>query len=118
MISSKAEQLTAQFYKWEILGRGWLLANEPIDLEPPFTPFFGHYITRQPIGDDGIRHTLVSNVIAAFQKKKPAETDEELPEVSYDLFPFTNIAELTALKLIISKEAKTSFEDTEQLLAM
>lgn len=118
MIPSKSEQLTSQFYAWEILGRGWLSAGEPVDLEPPFTPFFGHYIPRQPIIDDGIRHTLLSGIISAFQKKKPVIAIEEIPEVSYDLFPFKDDSPLVSLKLIIPKETETCFEDAEQLLTM
>jgi len=118
MISLMSEQLTAQFYEWEILGRGWLYANEPVDLEPPFTPFFGHYMSREPIIDDGLRHTLLSSIVSVFQKKKPVELVEQMPEVSYDLFPFDDDSALVALKLIIPKETKTSLEDTEQLLSM
>ena len=33
------EQLTEQFYRWELSGRGWRVFAEPVALEPPFRPF-------------------------------------------------------------------------------
>lgn len=36
---SPAEQVSAHFYLWELLGRGWMLYSYPVDLEPTFMPF-------------------------------------------------------------------------------
>jgi len=118
MISERTQQLTAQFYEWELLGRGWLCANEPVDLEPTFTPFFGHFINRTTIVDDGIRHTLLSSIASTFKKKKLPEVVECMPEVSHDLFPFVDSSILVTLQLIIPKQVKVSIQDAEQLLTM
>jgi hypothetical protein len=118
MVSEKIQQLTTQFYEWEILGRGWLSADEPVDLEPPFTPFFGHFIKQQTFFDDGLRPTLLSSIVSVFQKKKEPKTVELAPEVSYDLFPFTDISPVTVLQLRISKQSKVSAQEIEQLLTM
>lgn len=48
-----AERLTDQFYQWELRGRGWQVWPAPVDLEPPFRPFVGHYIPPTTIADDG-----------------------------------------------------------------
>jgi hypothetical protein len=48
--------LTEQFYRWEQRGRGWQIWPEPVDLEPPFEPFWP--AGNIPIIDDGRRETL------------------------------------------------------------
>src|SRR3990170_755786 len=118
MISPKAAQLTAQFYQWEILGRGWLSAQEPIELEPCFTPFFGHFINHRSIVDDGVHHTLFSSIASAFKKKKEQAASEPAPEVSYDLFPFENDTLLVGFQMLIHKQYRVSALEMEQLLSM
>src|SRR5437870_11693050 len=55
-----AELLTDQFYQWELRGRGWQLADAPVELEPPFRPFEGHVLPRHFFADDGIQETRLS----------------------------------------------------------
>src|SRR3954454_7828725 len=59
---SLEERLTRQFYEWEMPGRGWQLWTSPVEPEPPFRPFFGHYDSLGPnkIVDDGRKPTLLS----------------------------------------------------------
>ena len=57
-----AELLTDQFYRWELRGRGWQLADAPIELEPPFRPFEGHVLPRHFFPDDGIEETRLSRL--------------------------------------------------------
>ena len=38
-MSSLQEQATINFYTWEVRGRGYYHFDDPIDIEPPFTPF-------------------------------------------------------------------------------
>ena len=55
-IPTLAEQLTAQFHAWERRGRGWDLWELPVELEPPFIPFYGHFLPIPPAAtnyDDG-----------------------------------------------------------------
>jgi hypothetical protein len=56
------DELREQFYAWEIRGRGWIAWPEPVHLEPPFRPFFGHFIKERPQIDDGRRHTPLSRL--------------------------------------------------------
>ncbi|MBL7722920.1 MAG: type IV secretion system DNA-binding domain-containing protein [Chitinophagaceae bacterium] len=118
MVSAKVEALTAQFYEWEILGRGWLFANEPVDLEPPYTPFFGHFIRRGPIVDDGMRHTLFSSLASVFKSTPQQKVIEQTPEVSYELFPGPEVSQLVCLELRLAKHSKASATEIEQLLIM
>ena len=76
------QELTAQFYAWEILGRGWLYANEPVELEPPFTPFFGYRYASPVIEDDGVHHTLFSSIASLVQQKKQPKRCN-YPEIRY-----------------------------------
>jgi len=57
-----AEQLTQQFYEWECRGRGWLLWDEPVDLEPPFRPIY-YYLPESRVIDDGRHPTWLSAVV-------------------------------------------------------
>ena len=50
------EQLTEQFRQWELRGRGWQVFTEPVEPEPPFVPFHGHFLpATRPV--DGIPKT-------------------------------------------------------------
>ena len=56
-----SERLTDQFYRFERRGRGWQLYDAAVDLDPPYTPYWGHY-TDDVIPDDGSRHDNPSEV--------------------------------------------------------
>jgi hypothetical protein len=73
------EKLTDQFYEWEIRGRGWEVWDVPVSLEPPFRPFYGHYVLPESIPDDGRRPTLLSSLVSRLSKGLSGE--QELPEI-------------------------------------
>lgn len=55
--------LTEQFYRWELRGRGWTHYDAPVSIEPPFRPFFGHFVSgRAEHQDDGKRATIGSRI--------------------------------------------------------
>jgi hypothetical protein len=62
------EQLTEQFYRWELRGRGWMVYPEPVALEPPFRPFLGHFLPVSNMADEGRKHTPVSSFISRLQQ--------------------------------------------------
>src|SRR4051812_8358052 len=77
-----AEQLSAQFFRWELRGRGWQVMEEPIDIEPPYRPFIGHFLTRQRVADDGRKHSATRGLMerlhnALSPKEEEPEVDEE-----------------------------------------
>jgi hypothetical protein len=82
------EQLTAQFHQWEQRGRGWHLFPEPIELEPPFVPFRGHFQPPALPVDDGHRPTALSSFVQKLSQKlrteppplPPIPDEEEEPE--------------------------------------
>jgi Type IV secretion-system coupling protein DNA-binding domain len=81
------QKLTEQFYAWEKRGRGWQVFDGPVSPEPPFLPFYGHYLPTMPSSDDGRQHTTVSSWIERVSQalsgtSPPPELtqDEEEPE--------------------------------------
>ncbi|MES1225386.1 MAG: hypothetical protein ABUT20_58435, partial [Bacteroidota bacterium] len=118
MISPLKEQLTAQFYAWELLGRGWLRSSDTIELEPPFTPFFGHYVDTSYIEDDGIRPTLLSNISSIFSHKQKDAPTQGPCKVSYAPYLFDDVTPLQTLQLIIPKQFKSTTDQTEGFLTM
>lgn len=52
------EQLSAQYLQWELRGRGWFVHQEPVALEPPFTPFQGYHFQSSSAADDLRRPSL------------------------------------------------------------
>jgi len=85
------DELREQFYSWEMWGRGWAAWPEPVHLEPPFRPFFGHYLKPRPQVDDGRHHTALSRLAAWVRGERTSEPstalvpieDESEPEPRY-----------------------------------
>lgn len=71
------EYLTQQFFDWEVRGRGWILWDYAVRLEPPFQPFLGHGFPQTMIRDDGRRPGFIENLMGRF-RKSPVETPEEV----------------------------------------
>jgi len=72
-MESVHEQLSEQFYKWEKRGRGWQVFDEPVMPEPPFRPFYDHYLPETAPVDDGRRPTRVSSFIQKLSQKLSTE---------------------------------------------
>ena len=68
-MSKLDEQLTEQFHEWEQRGRGWQVFDQPVFPEPPFRPFFGHFLPEAPPLDDGRRSTVLSSFIQKLSRK-------------------------------------------------
>jgi len=111
------DMLTAQFYDFELRGRGIYVSDFPIELEAPFCPFYGF---QYPVAyiDDG-RHDTVLSAIAGWFTAKPT-----LPEITpyenpaFEPFAFGDIEPLAGYRISFPKTAKPSLELMEQLLVM
>lgn len=85
------ERLTAQFYAWERRGRGWQHWPCPVELEPPFRPFWYHGVAQPHAVDDARKPTGLSRFVEGFfgrtQSSRPPEPvfeeDEPEPESQY-----------------------------------
>src|SRR6266852_2959200 len=112
------EQLTEQFRRWEIRGRGWQAYPEPVYLEPPFRPFPVHYLPEQRAVDDGRRPTFLSSFVRKLSERisteRPpppviAEPVEEPEPVPLNREPLTELQTSLPAKLDIGPEAFAQF---------
>src|SRR5947209_6265664 len=111
------EQLSQQFYQWELRGRGWNVYRQPIHPEPPFVPFFGHSLPDEPVVDDGRRPTFLGSIVQSLSRKLstappllvPADAEPE-PEPEWLIRdPQVELSASLPDKLDVSKEAFEQF---------
>lgn len=114
---SAPSQLERHFRAWELRGRGWTLYPCPVELEPPFRPFKGHFIWRAP-EDTGRRPTFLSALFGA-----PAAPPETLPTLAEleDNEPVPSVFEedraLSELQILLPEDYAPKREQAEQLLS-
>ncbi len=101
---TRAEALTRYFYDWEERGRGWLFADRPVELEPPFVPFDPpSFPGRQERVDDGRHPTLLQLIGKAIADAfRPKETAPVSPSVSLSSISYAENAPLTVLAVSLS----------------
>jgi hypothetical protein len=122
-VLSPDEQLAEQFYSWELRGRGWQVWDEPVDLEPPFEPFFGHHLEPYDPPDDGRKHTVLSWLFdlahravgggsgkVASGSKPPTQPSDAGPDV------WESPGELVELRLAFPPTLDVGPETAEQFL--
>lgn len=114
-----SEFYTTQFYAWEYRGRRWYIANEPIQLEAPFIPFFRHGYSQEYV-DDGKRHTLVSKLIEGFSKKQipTSVSTDRLDYESLEPFQAFNNGTFETLQVKLPKERNQSPEKMKACLLL
>src|ERR1700744_5986947 len=103
------EALTVQFYAWESRGRGWGLSDIPVALEPPFRPFFGHFVAPRPMADEARRTTFLGAFAARLRgetTKPPPFPDWEVEEPQPEYFEYTG--PLTEIQVALARETKPS----------
>ncbi len=122
---TRVEQLTAQFYGWEVRGRGWWLWPYAVDLEPPFVPFLLHGgPLEQPPTDDARKPTFFSDLWDLFRSGKaasapravaaPSVLEPDLLEVAAE--PYTPEGALLELQVSVPPTLKVTKEACEQFL--
>jgi hypothetical protein len=79
-VASHAEELTQNFYAWELRGRGWQVYDAPVVLEPPFRPFPGHILRRSAAVDDGRRETTLSSLFGWLVRRQDGKVGAQAPE--------------------------------------
>lgn len=116
---SPGEFYTAQFYSWECRGRGWYISDTPVQLEPPFIPYFRHGFPQEQI-DDGKRHTLVSKFLEDIGgKKKPIIIEpDQLDYQTVEPFEYESRIELKALQVKLPANRKITPENMKAVLVM
>ena len=121
MGSFSAEQLTTNFYVWEERGRGWDLWDSPVELEPPFEPFYHSYPSPYAI-DDGRKPTKLSSFadsVKRFFGKSSESTNAVIPEEPSNPlspFPFECHFDIKELAIGLPVTEKVTPEYAEELL--
>ena len=121
MAHSRAELLTTHFYDWELRGRGWLVYEQPVVLEPPFHPFFYHDVPAPPdYVDDGLHQTLLSRFAGLFKDKPRSEVEPNDTADPFEIAPliFEDVEPLKVFSVVLPKEHPIAVEESVQLLLM
>ena len=115
-----SKTLTQQFYTWEQRGRGWHAFENPVDLEPAFHPFFGHYIAAHSAEDDSKHPTLFSKITDLIRGTKEHYVNKpQFPETPPVEGYISDCDErVSCLRVILPKDQKIQIEDMQQLLLM
>lgn len=117
MADTVRDLLTAQFYDFELRGRGIHVAEFPIELEAPFHPFYGF---QYPVAyiDDGRSDTVLSAIAGWFTAKPTLPEIMPYESPAFEPFAFGDIEPLAGCRISFPKTAKPSIELMEQLLVM
>lgn len=121
MYTPLSDALTAQFYEWEKRGRGWHIFENPVELEPDFYPFFGHYLPPKSVIDDSKRNTLFSKIGDFFNgnnevpKNNTEEIAEKIPITSY---LFEDNTPIHTFRVSLPQGSKVDTTESLQLLLM
>lgn len=122
-VRTPAEQLTEQFYAWELRGRGWRHWPWPVELEPPFSPFLFHALPPPPTPlDDARKPTFLSSLVEQLTRRyapaaPPLPTiahDEDLAELEPEIFGWPE--DLAEVQVTLPAAAKVPQEAAESLL--
>ena len=122
MLPQLSDQLTTRFYQWEERGRGWHVFEFPVELEPGFHPFFGHFAPPVAVShDDGKRHTILSGLASVFSRKKSFRGTGLRPGQIFRTYRHTRTSEiliLQATRIVFPKDEQAAMSDMSRLLMM
>ena len=118
--------ISRQFYEWERRGRGWQVYHFPVELEPPFRPFFYFEPDDSQIIDDGRIPSFFSRLIEG----NPANTENAVARRDGQLEEYAQYIaeadepefcryyqdEFIEMGLVLPVDFKTSKPVSEQLL--
>ena len=112
------QQISEQFYCWELRGRGWKIFDGPVCLEPPFAPFSLRLFPETPPVDTGRRPSFLGSLVRGFGKKlatQPLPEAEPEPEES-DPTPFARNS-IVELHTSLPNELDIDNDEFEQFLS-
>jgi len=117
------EELTKQFYEWEQRGRGWDVWSFPVNPEPPFVPFYYHYVPRITQTDDARKPTFMSSFVdkvkSVFIPQSQEDTRMTAPAFhTQDIAPhlFNRSDEIQEIKIVLPPDYKMEAEYLEQCI--
>ncbi len=104
------ETLTVEFTRWEQRGRGWTVWPHPVELEPPFRPFYSHGQDRSKAVDDGRKSTFMSTIVdrllgnSGASRSELSLSEEESEPGEFHSFPLTELQLHLPFGLTTNKE--------------
>lgn len=122
---SKEDSLTRQFYQWETRGRGWLLCNYPVELEPPFRPAIFFDDTPEDPADDSRVPTFFSRLFEGTPRRSNERKDPEnsiasfrsrMAELDEPVLCDYHEEDFEEVQIILPKDFKVPIQTAEQLL--
>lgn len=122
---TRTESLIRQFYEWERRGRGWEAFNYPVELEPPFVPFYSIDPAANSAVDDGRQTTFLSRLFDNLTGKT-THSEQSQNNLSSSILPVAEIEPVVCdyfrerfieFELILPKETRVAKSVAEQLLS-
>jgi hypothetical protein len=103
--------LTRQFYAWQFRGRGWQVYDRPVSIEPPFRPFFGHFVAGiNSVVDDGRKSMRLSSFLIDWARGERVR----LHSRSLSKWSRNRLTQSTICRLLRSKWRSGRDEDHER----
>lgn len=115
-----SEYLTYQTNLWDLRTRGIYCFDYPVELEPPFIPFFWQLPSQLTI-DDSKRPTLASKIIDRIKGKKPliiGQEGEILDYSEFEPYPDNCNSDLTCLQLTLEQNRMFNVDSILGFLSM
>ncbi|OGJ10945.1 hypothetical protein A2467_02300 [Candidatus Nomurabacteria bacterium RIFOXYC2_FULL_36_8] len=82
------EEATIHFYDWEVSGRGYLLFDYPVDIEPSYREFYHSRISKEEYVDDGKVPTLFERLFSSSNPVVKEEEEDKRPPRKFEYNPF------------------------------
>lgn len=82
-----SDKAVEHFYNWELKGRGYLLFDYPVNLEPTYRPFYHSYANAEYV-DDGKVPTFFERLFGSNKPVVKEEEEEERPPKIFEYSPF------------------------------
>ena len=117
-MNSAQEELTRRFYGWERRGRGWLQSPQTVDIEPPFRPFYGHYLSPPTAAaDDGRHKTFFSRFLSLFAPQNVTPPLREcVADSDPEPVPWTHEGDLVELAIALPEGTRIDHDAMEGFL--
>lgn len=113
------EQLSAQYFRWELRGRGWFTYPQPVALEPPFEHFPGYHLSDSQVFDDARRPSIAERILGRVGNWiSPKINSPELEEEPEREVAGWSRSECVELAITFPKVKRFSREHMESFLRM
>lgn len=108
------EEATIHFYHWEARGRGYLIADAPVSLEPPYTPFRPPSKSYEKAYDDGKVPNIFNRIGKLIGQRSEEENDLVLELIEPNLIQTPK--KRKALSIIFPSNTEIDSERSIELL--